>query len=119
MSHEFKFKFDEMRDNNPAKQEDSYPSGSNVRNVCFIQSDGRMLFLNYGYLVSGEYLPDESQIVLNFTSHTITLHGIKLESLYQELGNHIPRVLVCRDERYSKLENLDTYSISQMAIQNK
>ena len=104
MSHDFKFKIDELRENDPTKQQQTYAGESHVRNVCFVQTDGKMLFLNYGYLVSGEYLPNESAIVLNFTSHTISLKGTKLETLYQDFFSHVPRFITCTDERYNEVE---------------
>jgi len=104
-----------MRENNPAKQQQTYAGESNVRNVCFVQADGKMLFLNYGYLVSGEYLPDESAIILHFTSHRITLKGIKLETLYNEFFSHIPRYMSATEERYGELEK-SAYSINEIQI---
>lgn len=118
MSHEFKFKFDEMRNNNPGKQQQTYAGESHVRNVCFVQSDGKMLFLNYSYLVSGEYVANESTITLHFTSHTITLKGIKLEPLYLEFFSHIPRHITATDERYNSVEN-GSYQINEIQIAEK
>lgn len=118
MSHDFKFKFDEMRDNNPAKQQLAYAGESHVRNVCFVQTSGKILFLNYGYLVSGEYVPDESTITLQFTSHTITLKGTKLETLYQEFFSHIPRYVTATEERYNEVEN-GSYQINEIQIAEK
>lgn len=118
MSHDFKFKIDEMRENNPAKQQLTYAGESNVRNVCFVQKDGKMTFLNYGYLVSGDYLPDESAIVLHFTSHSITLKGTKLETLYQDFFSHVPRYIVCTDERYNEVEK-SAFFINDIQIAEK
>jgi len=115
MSHEFKLKFDQMRENYQEKQDQTYVGASNVRNVCFVQADGKMLFLNYSYLMSSEYLPDDSTIVLNFTSHTIILKGSKLETLYQDFFSHIPRVVTCIEERYNEVEK-DAYLINDMQI---
>lgn len=118
MGQEFKFKIDEMRENNPGKQQQIYAGESHVRNVCFVQSDGKMLFLNYGYLVSGEYLPDESKIVLHFTSHMITLKGTKLETLYNDFFSHIPRYITASDERYNEVEK-NAYLINEIQIAEK
>ncbi len=117
MSQEFKFKLkiDAMKESSPVRQDENYHYGSNVRNVCFAQADGKMLFLNYGYLVSCEYLPYESSIILNFTSHAITLKGTKLESLYQEFFNHIPKIVSCVDERYNEVEK-KSYFIDEIQI---
>ncbi|HRE62290.1 MAG TPA: hypothetical protein PKU77_00790 [Ferruginibacter sp.] len=113
----FKLKVDEMKENAPVNNDENYQSGSNVRNVCFVQIDGKMLFLNYGYLVSCEYLPDDSIVVLNFTSHIITLKGSKLESLYQEFFNHIPKVVNCTEDRYTELIEDNSSLIIEMKVE--
>ncbi|MCP9749993.1 hypothetical protein [Ferruginibacter sp. HRS2-29] len=121
MSQEFNFKLkvDEMKENDPAAKDENYHSGSNVRNVCFVQANGNMLFLNYSYLVSCEYQPSENSITLNFTSHKIIVEGVKLEILYQKLFNHVPRILNCIDERYSELAEQANQKISQITITEK
>ncbi len=43
---------------------ENYATPSQVRNLCFVQPDGKRLFLNYAYLVSGEYSPETNTIVL-------------------------------------------------------
>jgi hypothetical protein len=104
MSRDFKFNFDQIRENHLEKKDDSHAGESHVRNVCFEQTDGKIIFLNYAYLVSGEYMPDENTIVLCFTSHTVTLKGIRLLPLYQDFFKHIPRIVNCTDDRYNEIE---------------
>jgi len=114
MSQSFKFRYDEMRENNPASPnspkneriEDDllYPSGGGIRNVCFVFLDGKRLFLNYAYLVSGEYNPDESMILLAFTTHTVLLKGFRLENLFEQFMQQLNRVVACIDERYNHLQ---------------
>jgi hypothetical protein len=118
MSHEFKYKFDQMRENYQEQPDQTYAGESNVRNVCFVQADGKMTFLNYSYLVSGEYQPEESIIVLNFTSHTIILKGTKLEMLYQEFFSQVPRFITTTEERYNEVEK-NSYLINEMQITEK
>lgn len=103
MSHDFKFKFDQMRDNHLEKKDETYAGESHVRNVCFEQLDGKSVFLNYAYLVSGEYIPEENTIVLCFTSHTVTVKGIGLAALYQDFFTHTPKHIACSDERYNEI----------------
>lgn len=107
MSHEFRLKYNQLKENDPTQkeQEENYPTGSAVRNVCFVQLDGSRIFLNYGYLVSGEFSPFDTKITLSFTSHIIILEGIKLEILFNDLMNHIPQCIVCQDVRYNAFEN--------------
>lgn len=118
MSHEFKLKYNQLRQNDPtAKEADkNYESESYARNVCFVQLDGKMTFLGYSYLISGEYLPDENAITLTFTSHTINLKGINLELLFLELMKNLPKMLTCSDERYNQLASKENYCINQIEI---
>lgn len=121
MSQVFKSKFDQLRENDPTgtnpeteTSTDHYPQHGNVRNLCFVQLDGRRLFLNYAYLVSGEYIPQESSIILEYTTHKITLKGHNLERLYYQIIDHLPKQIVCEDDRYSSTKKTlaDVYQIS-------
>jgi len=117
MSQSFNYTFEKMRDSNPTKPIDpasdkgvaevkdaDYPSGSNTRNVCFVWPEGKRIFLNYGYLISGEYHPQDNQIILSFTSHTLKLKGIRLEPLFYDLMGHVPKQILCKDARYNAVE---------------
>jgi hypothetical protein len=110
MSQSFRWKFDQMRENNPGREQGAedqaefYPRESHARNICFALSDGRKTFLNYSYLVSGEYVPEENTITLVFTSHLVTLRGVNLEPLFMELMQHLPRIITCTESRYASLE---------------
>jgi len=104
MSQGFRLKYDEMRDSDPTKdtvKDDRYSSEGYVRNVCFVLLDGNRMFLNYAYLVSGQYIAEEGRIVLSWTTHMVSLAGICLEPLYYEFMQHIPRQVICQQERYN------------------
>jgi hypothetical protein len=107
MNQEFKLQYDFLGDNDQKKSEaeTKHKSESYARNVCFVHLNGKMLFLNYGYLVSADYDPEDNSITLNFTSHTIILRGSKLDSMYLEFFHHIPKVVSCLEERYNQTEN--------------
>lgn len=93
-----------MRDSDPTKdtvKDDRYSSEGYVRNVCFVLLDGNRMFLNYAYLVSGQYIAEEGRIVLSWTTHMVSLAGICLEPLYYEFMQHIPRQVICQQERYN------------------
>ena len=79
---------------------DRYSTPAQTRNLCFVQVDGKKLFLNYAYLVSGEYLPEDNIIKLVYTTHEITLKGRNLEGLFESLMVHVPRQIVTIDKRY-------------------
>ncbi|MCF8324413.1 MAG: hypothetical protein K9I84_05595 [Leadbetterella sp.] len=111
MSHGFKLRFDEMREGDPTnsdstKQDENelfYQSSGHARNVCFVWSNEKRLFLNYAYLVSGEFNPNEEKnlITLTFSSHTVSLYGYNLDSLYIALLDHLPRFIIVTDARYA------------------
>ena len=111
MSHGFKLRFDEMRDSDPTNSESTkqdanelfYQSLGHARNVCFVWSNEKRLFLNYAYLVSGEFNPNEEKnlITLTFSSHTVSLHGYNLETLFTALMEHLPRFVLEIETRYA------------------
>lgn len=111
MSHGFKLRFDEMLESDPtniesAKQDEKelfYQSSGHARNVCFVWSNEKRLFLNYAFLVSGEFNPNEEKnlITLTFSSHTVSLYGYNLETLFTALMEHLPRIIFEVDSRYT------------------
>ena len=120
MSQGFKLKYDELREGDPTRtipQEASYGSEGYVRNICFVLPDGNRMFLNYAYLVSGEYLPEQSRIVLSWTTHVVSLAGIHLEPLFYELMQYIPRQIICQDERYNAAAEKNKSIVNEMTIQ--
>ncbi len=108
MSHGFKLRYDQMRENNPSdnpvqtESTETYQTAGHTRNVCFNWPDGRRLFLNYAYLLSCDFKPDmdRNRIRLTFSSHVVLLEGFKLESLFLALLDHLPRFISALDERY-------------------
>lgn len=124
MSQDFKLKFDGMRNNNPAAPKDSslgdevgenefYPTSGNSRNLCFAWPDGRRMFLNYAYLVSGKYNLQDSIIELWFSTHHIIIRGSKLEIIFDLLFDQTLRKITCNDERY-KILNLDAPVLTEI-----
>jgi hypothetical protein len=128
MSQSFKFKYDEMRENDPAGNNSNtnegfsdgafYPSSGSVRNVCFVFLDGKRLFLNYAYLVSGEYNPEENMILLAFTTHAVALKGIRLETLYNQFIQQLNKIVACVDERYNDLQGETSSVVNHIVITN-
>lgn len=110
MNQGFKLRFDQLRENDPTGTDDvsgsllieNYPAPGDTRNVCLVWPDGRRAFLNYAYLVVGEFEPnDERNVIrLGFSSHNVTLQGYSLESLFMALLDHLPRIIIAIDPRY-------------------
>lgn len=114
MSHEHKSRLTDYLSSDPTKKTEANSSNgisyfdkddTGVKNVCFVLLDGKHIFLNYNYLVAGEFFPEENKIVLHFTTHVITLTGQKLEKLYQDFMQHLPKIIIATNDRYSGISN--------------
>ncbi|MBE7172477.1 MAG: hypothetical protein INR73_17965 [Williamsia sp.] len=127
MSQGFKLKFDQLRENDPTHREKPlqdggkayeqfYPEESHARNICFVWQSGKRLFLNYSYLISGEYLPEERTLTLAFTTQTFILKGVNLENLFYEVMNHAVRQIVCADERYNLVGEDEKFVVNDIQI---
>lgn len=87
-----------------------------VRNLSFVLLDGREIFLSYSYLISCEYIPEESVIVLIYTTHEITLKGNHLAALNESLKSHVPQEIRCFDSRYENLKKEDETFINEIVV---
>jgi hypothetical protein len=86
------------------KSVELYDTPGHARNVCFVQESGVMTFLNYAYLVSGQYNPETSVITLGFTTHTVSLNGHDLGDLYVKFQNQEIRRVLASGSRYTQKE---------------
>lgn len=87
-----------------------------VRNVCFVLLNGKHMFLNYNYLISGEYFPEENRITLQFTTNTVTLEGYNLKPLYQSFIEHSPKIVIRIDGRYENILQSDNSVVIKIDI---
>ena len=123
MKSDFRKKLEEMFNKNmedetqAEEKDDAYRTITTVRNVCFIPKDGNAIFLNYAYLISGEYDGDSGIITLSFTTHTVTIKGYGLESTYYAFMEHIPRKLSLTNERYREILEEDNFMIQEINIE--
>jgi hypothetical protein len=122
MNQKYKLKFDELWENNPTKKDteeekkQSFPTHSHARNLCIVWEDGKRMFLNYAYLISGELLPDDSTLILTFTTHTVQLKGNRLETLFEEFTGHLIKQIACTDERYNATLDNDEIIINEINV---
>jgi hypothetical protein len=80
---------------------ENFAKAGTMRNISFVMHDGSREFFSYADLSRCSYNPEQSQIVLNFRGISlVTIKGIKLESLYDQLQGQIPRQIKCRDKRH-------------------
>ncbi|MFN8343989.1 MAG: hypothetical protein U0X91_03240 [Spirosomataceae bacterium] len=104
MNREFKLRFDQMRENDlsPTAGEEAFLPPSSIRNVCLGWPNGRRMFLNYAYLTAGEFIPEgeTNQIILYFSTCSVTLRGYTLQGLFRDLLNHNTTDILITEERY-------------------
>jgi hypothetical protein len=120
-------KFDKLNENNPEKREEKtmpaaekgierYDTVGQVRNICFVELSGKQTFLNYAYLASAEFTPEENKIVLFFTSHTVLLKGTEMEELFEDLKTHNLKLIKCVDKRYEETLPKSKASVTEISI---
>lgn len=112
MSQEFNLRYNEIQpdstanDNMPLVQSEGvtyYETEGHARNVCFVLENGNRIFLNYAYLMSGEYEQATGKIILSFTTHMIVIEGNNLMPLFENFAKHMPIILGCSSSRYKAL----------------
>lgn len=86
------------------------------RNICFVVSETYRRFLNYAFLVTGDYKSDLNIISLHFTSHQVELTGVNLEPLFYKIMDHGVRQIVATDSRYNSLDEKDTAIVNDIRI---
>jgi hypothetical protein len=123
MNQKYKLKFDELWENDPTQKEageerskQSFPSVSHARNLCIVWEDGKRMFLNYAYLISGELQPEDSTIALLFTTHSVQIKGSNLENLYEEFTGHLIKQITCTDERYNATVGTDETVVNEITV---
>lgn len=126
MSQGFRLKYDQLSENSPGMENpntnEGFPAGlfyeteGHTRHVCFVRLDGSRVFLNYAYLVSGDYMPDSNMIVLAFTSHIVILKGVHIEALYYQLMTQSNKQIICADERYNDLQDDNASIVNHIEI---
>lgn len=118
-----------MRDNDPDKarpadKPDSstiYTSVGHARSLCLNLSDEKRHFLNYAYLISGEFEihHDINVIRLNFSNHLVEISGYALESLFMSILEHVPRIIAPIDTRYISALNADETAVISIQVSLK
>jgi hypothetical protein len=102
--------------NGDEKENEQYPTPGQNRNLCFVQADGKRLFLNYAYLIAGEYEPESNTITLNFSTHTVTLKGRNLENLYESIMLQLQREIVGVESRYVEINDKESSFVTEIFI---
>ncbi len=121
---EIKRKLHEYTSGNSAKQNDAEDNGivkfdkdhTGVKNICFVLLDGKRIFLNYSYLVAGEFFSEENKIVLHFTTHEVTLKGHNIEKLYFDFLEHTTKLIEANNDRYKAILPTATPLITHISV---
>lgn len=125
MSRDFKLKFDDFKDNHSTEQgdgdktTDQYPSSGHVRHIVFVWPENRMQSFNYSYLVTQSYDAAKNTIIMEFTSHTVEIKGIRLDGLFHELVAQIPKYIRVMDKRYNDTEDKSGSIINEVIVTEK
>ncbi|MFM7858289.1 MAG: hypothetical protein ACKO96_41825, partial [Flammeovirgaceae bacterium] len=115
MNQKYKDKYEELRNSDPSKKDgekthpqdtEHYDTPGNSRMLSFAWPDGKKLFLNYAYLVSGELTEaeDTHTLTLTFTSHAITLKGYALEPVFSDIMQQKLKMVTETNPRYATPE---------------
>lgn len=111
MSQNYKLRFDQMKENNPAQsglesQNDGsafFPNEGNMRNFCLVFKEGNMRAFPYAYIVdyTFEIGQEKNKVILELPSKLITLSGYGLTTLYLAFLKQLPQFIYQIDERYA------------------
>lgn len=100
----------------PEPIKESKNGNGHAPNICFTLPNGHRIFLNYNYLISGEYDPASGKIILTFTKHILTLSGIRSELLFNDIMHHIAKEAICAEEQDPVIESDDVLVVSNIEI---
>lgn len=94
----------------------NYGGDSHARVLLLVFADGNEKFLHYSYLVDADFNIETGNVVLTFTSHVVTLQGLRLHSLFRDLSKHLPHIIAVVDERYGSLSDHGGPVVTAMEI---
>lgn len=124
MNRNFKLRFDQMKESNPAEAEpqaSALPEEEFTRplNLCLVWPDGKRFFLSYSYLIAGEFNPEgeTNRIQLYFTTYRVSLKGYGLEALFMALLEQLPHQLIAIEPRYVVSEEAPDGTVIEITVE--
>lgn len=124
MNRNFKLRFDQMKESNPAEAEpqaSALPEEEFTRplNLCLVWPDGKRFFLSYSYLIAGEFDPEgeTNRIHLYFTTYRVSLKGYGLEALFMALLEQLPHQLMAIEPRYVVSEEAQDGTLIEITVE--
>lgn len=98
------------------KSVDLYDTPGHARNICFVQADGEAEFLNYAYLVSCKFTPNENAIKLTFTTCAVEIKGQNLRELFKGIFNQTVQSVSVIEERYMAMKEKSDVAVTKIII---
>ncbi len=87
-----------------------------VRNLTLIFDSGKNVTLYYQYLMMGEFNPEQSEIILRFTTCSVLLKGVNLQILYSAIMYHDVRTVTQISSRHLELYNEKNPVVTEIEI---
>ncbi|WP_157607619.1 hypothetical protein [Runella limosa] len=127
MNPNFKLRFDQMKESSPADTASEKEMGvasneytlARPLNLCLVWPDGKRFFLNYSYLIAGEFNPEgeTNRIQLYFTTYQVSLKGYGLEALFMALLEQLPHQLIAIEPRYVVSEEAPDGTVIEITVE--
>ena len=89
----------------------------NPRGITFMLAKADTKTLYYTYLIAVDFAAEDGTITLEFTSHVVTLKGVNLRMLLNQLVLQRVAVITCSDPRYNLLCEENTYQVNSIEVQ--
>ena len=98
-----------------------YQGSGHTRNLCPVWPDGKRMFFNYSYLISGEYnlSRDKKIIRLYFSKYNVEIQGYCMENLFLNILDHTPKILIAIDQRYATSRTLNELINTDMSVKQE
>jgi len=74
---------------------------------------------NYNYLVTQSYDAAKNAITLEFTSHTVTIKGMRLDVLFYELMAQLPKYIRITEKRYNDTKDKSGGIVNEIVVTEK
>lgn len=127
MNPNFKLRFDQMKESNPADTASEKEMGvasneyalARPLNLCLAWPDGKRFFLNYSYLVAGELTTSgaQNEVILYFSAYTVRLKGYELETMFLALSDHVIAQVVVTEARYLTTKETGVPVVTEIRVE--
>jgi len=110
----------ETKDEQPQSEEQKsvelYDTPGHARNICFVHANGEAEFLNYAYLVSCKFVPNDSLIRMVFTTCSVEIKGQNLRDLFKGIFNQTVQSVSVIEERYVEMKEKCDVAVTKIIL---